>query len=181
MWNAAGRKPVWPLHRPPMLQQAFAQHVVSLNLGYHIDTQELVSICDLTRLTHLRLYIPRAEDGGSIFSSLTALQQLCSLHLSGQKWETAFKTTVAGVDWTPLTRLTHLSLIRWKASLILQAHSQTCENSMQPAHIIGPASLLWIECAPWCTSALCVSTAWMSGQKSLTWRSIWSAYRALPS
>lgn len=92
-----------------MLQQAFAEGIVSLSLRYHIDTEELVSICGLTRLTSLHLLVPQATDGKRSFSSLTALQQLRSLGLSGQ-WGEDQSTTLKGVRWWPLTQLTHLIL-----------------------------------------------------------------------
>ncbi|KAK9795223.1 hypothetical protein WJX73_004945 [Symbiochloris irregularis] len=60
--NFMSEEPVWPLHRPPVLQQAFTNHLVSLSLELELFTE----------------------------------------HAS-------YEVSLAGVDWSPLTQLTHAS------------------------------------------------------------------------
>ncbi|KAK9806045.1 hypothetical protein WJX73_008845 [Symbiochloris irregularis] len=99
---------VWPLDRQPMLQQACAQHLVSLQLHNAVDSRELLSICGLTRLTLLQLNID--EEGLSEFphaaAGLTSMHKLQSLTLKAE----SDQASLGGVDWSPLAQLTLLEL-----------------------------------------------------------------------
>lgn len=97
------------------MQQAFAEHLISLRLENKIDNQELVSICSLTRLTTLQLEIAgtKLADGSAAAAAMTSLQNLRNLLLKGQSAD----SSLYQVDWSPLTQLTHLYLGRMRGSL----------------------------------------------------------------
>ena len=91
-----------------MLQEAFAKHLVSLELQTKLDNQECLSLGALTRLTELVVSIPATPfpDGSHAASSFAALKSLASLELKG----THVDSTVELLDWSALSKLTRLRL-----------------------------------------------------------------------
>ena len=112
----AGSLQIWPVARLPLLQQAFAGHLVSLHLpAVVIDPEECVSICGLTRLTSLNLELTARllPDGSHPVSALSSLQSLHRLTLEGQ----ADGGSLMHVDWSALTSMTLLEIVCMEGSL----------------------------------------------------------------
>ena len=100
-----GKQDSWPRERQPVIQQALAEHLISLRLEAEIDDQECAAICGLTRLVHIHLTL-RTTSHHPI-AGLTALQRLACLHLkdSGQQ-----QGRLDSVDWSSMTQLAEIVL-----------------------------------------------------------------------
>lgn len=94
-----------------MLQQAFIQHIVALQLDPKVMDSEIADICGLTRLTFLSLVIGAAPTHEGALVDLTFLQKLCELSLSGAMPDGGIFRDLGALELSPLSQLTKLSLM----------------------------------------------------------------------
>lgn len=120
-----GNKAGWLAPPQPVLQQALAAHLVSLDLNdFQLDSKELISICGFTKLTQLRIKLPPTnlpdnsvlQDGVLAVAALSSLQQLHSMSLTGHAARTSH---LMHLDLSPLAQLTSLHLCQVQCSFAL--------------------------------------------------------------
>lgn len=105
----------------PALRQTLADHIVSLHLTGGLESdQQLVDICNLTRLTWLSLRLEGCPMQNDIGSALARLQSLSFLQLKGSG-SFSGAPTLASVDLSALTRLTCIALQSLQGSFAVAA------------------------------------------------------------
>lgn len=111
LYVCAGTAHSWPLESQPVVQQACAQHIVSLTINMAVRSNHCASIFGLPNLTYLSLRISRTlrADDRHIAEGMTALQCLQHLTLSSRNVE----ATLPNLDLSPLVTLTRMELVHF--------------------------------------------------------------------